>query len=305
MNISGDMHPKSPSWLEQEYEMVRRLGFVIDPTGDSGDEYARATDEVGLEYLSLRLNDPDQAFQEMPLYFRRFYDTNRAAGILNELTPEQFGLIVNIASLGYASFDEERVYLLHVQIDKYLGGRNSMSVPGLTAQIRTPELMRDMVAHWQSLNWPYIGEYVRFLRETNDWEDVQQQIDANVNNPVLFALTIPQIQVDPLIQGVFEKEYPELHQHGVDIIAARLYNKGAHDEILSGKMSGYEDWETTIYKSLEGYGERYRPQILRAIAEQRWQIFEDTSLIFPELLDKVRDTSFRINEDNRLIRVER
>lgn len=95
-------------------------------------------------------------------------------------------MVVNISSLHYATFDRGRLLLLHRQLDKYLGGRNSRNIPGLTAQLRKPELVRDMVAHWSAVNYPADGSYIIFLQDNTDWKSVQRHIELRENNPVMF-----------------------------------------------------------------------------------------------------------------------
>ena len=186
--ISGEMDPKSPAWLNQSYDILRGLGYApVTDSVNSGDQYAQQTEAVGLEYLRLFLIEPEQAIENMGGYLNRFGDINRSAGILSTTTAEQFGMIVNIASLHYTTFDRGRLLLLHRQIDNYLGGRNSRNIPGLTAHLRRPELVRDMVVHWSAVNYPADGSYTRFLKDNADWENVQQHIELRENNPVIFC----------------------------------------------------------------------------------------------------------------------
>src|SRR3989344_1508664 len=311
--ISGEMDPKSPAWLTQQYEILRGLWYA--PTTDSetaGDNYALQTETVGLEYLKLSLTEPDQAVDSIGGYLRCFGDINRSAGVLSPLTTDQFGMIVNMASLHYTTFDRDRLLALHGQIDKYFSNRNSASIPGLTAQLRKPELVRDLVAHWSALHWPRQGSYAGFLVENVNWEAVQNHIELPENNPVLFALTVPLDTTHPMTRQRFRGVFPELAQHGVDIIAAHLYNKGGHDELLRESANPqladwykahYKGWEDSIYDGLEDYGREYHPDILRAITEAKWNIFtEDENLYLPSLTDKMIHTSFRLNEDRKLVR---
>lgn len=110
----------------------------------------------------------------------------------------------------------------------------------------------------------------------------------------------------------FRGAYPELTQQGIDIIAAHLYNKGGHDELLRESVTPnsadwykayYKGWEDSIYEGLEDYGTEYRLDILRAITEARWNIFtEDENLYLTELTKKIAHTSFGLDEDDRLVR---
>lgn len=314
--ISGEMDPKSPAWLSQSYDVLRGLGYTpVTDSDNPGDQYAQHTEAVGLEYLRLFLTEPDQALEGVGDYLNRFGDTNRSAGILSRTTSEQFGMIVNIASLHYTTLDRGRLLVVHRQIDKYLSGRNSSSIPGLTAKLRKPELLRDLVAHWSAINWPSTGSYARFLEGNTDWESVRQQIELRENNPVMFALTVPLDSTHPMTRQRFRGAYPELTQQGVDIIAAHLYNKGGHDELLRESATPdfadwyrahYKRWEDSVYDGLENYGAEYRPDILRAIAEGRWNIFrEDEDLYLPSLTKKMIHTSFSLNEDGKLVRENR
>jgi hypothetical protein len=163
-----------------------------------------------------------------------------------------------------------------------------------------------LVAHWEVINWPFDRDYARFLKGNTDWNAVRDNINLNANNPTIFAITIPEASTDPLVRARFRDTYPDLSQKGIEIIAAGLYNRGAHDEILLEDMPEmayhYKDWETTIYESLAEYGEEYRPKILTAITEEKWHIFEDTNLTFQEMLDKVLHTSFSLDENGLLVR---
>lgn len=85
--ISGEMHPKSPDWLNQSYNILRELGY--SPVTDSenpGDQYAQQTEAVGLEYLRLFLTEPDYALESIGDYLNRFEDINSSAGILTRTT---------------------------------------------------------------------------------------------------------------------------------------------------------------------------------------------------------------------------
>ncbi|MBI4098076.1 MAG: hypothetical protein HY426_03475 [Candidatus Levybacteria bacterium] len=309
------MNPESPAWLTQDHDFLRRNGFVpVTDSDSSGDQYASQTEAVGLEYLRLFLTDPDHALESIGDYFGRFKDINRSVGILSRLTPEQFGMIANIASLHYTTFDRDRLITLHSKLHDYLKGRNSASIPGLTAQIRKPELLRDLVAHWDVINWPSTGGYTRFLKGNTDWENVQQEIELRENNPVLFALTMPLDSTDPVAREHFRASYPELSHQGVDIIAAGLFNKGAHDEILRAEKgpspdtaewyrAHYKGWEDSIYESLLRYGAEYHPAILRAITEAGWNVFPEVEgITFQSLMEKITLTSFSLSEDGKLVR---
>lgn len=304
--ISGDMDPRGPKWYDDDREILKKLGYDIAAPDDSGNQYAAAIDTVGLEYLKLHLNDPDAALEAIPTYLRRFGTANRNAGILSELTAEQFGLIINIASRQYSTLDEGRMHFLLRQVCGYLNNKNSMNVGGFTAQLRNPELLRDLVAHWEVINWPFDRDYARFLQGNADWDSIRDNIDLNANNPAIFAITIPEASTDPLIRARFRDTYPDLSQKGIEIIAAGLYNKGAHHEILLEEMPTmahrYKSWETTIYEGLAGYGEEYRHEIVATITEEKWHIFEDTDLTFQQMLDKVRHTSFSLDENGLLVR---
>ena len=302
------MDPKSPAWLSQSYEALRQLGFT--PVADSdtpGDKYAQQTEAIGLDYLKLYLTEPDQALEEIGDYLSRFKDINRSAGILSRVTPDQFGMIANIASLHYTTIDRSRQIALHSKLHDYLKGRNSASIPGLTAQIRKPELLRDLVAHWDVINWPTTGSYARFLKDNIDWEAIQQNIELAENNPVMFALTVPLGSTDQGIRQKFRTAYPELSHQGVDIIAAGLFNQGAHDEILSAKPHNsdgfYKGWEDSIDEALASYGIEYRPEILRAITQAGWNVFPEVEgITFKELMEKITHTTFSLNEEGKLVR---
>ncbi len=306
--IYGEMEPKSPAWLTQRYNILRGLGYTpVADRDNPGTQYAQQTEAVGLDYLALFLTEQDRALASMGNYFGRFGEINRAAGILSSLTAEQFGMIANIASLHYATFDQESLHLCLTQVAKYLNDRNSRSIPGLTAKLRKPQLVRDLVAHRQNVNYPADGPYGRFLQQNADWETVRQHIELRDNNPVLFAVTIPHARTDAEIRERFREAYPELAAQGIEIIAARLYNQGAHDEILSADpylstAARYKGWEDSIYDTLEYYGPEYRHDILEAIAAARWNIFDDEELSFSSLLEKITHTSFTLNENGMLAR---
>lgn len=310
--ISGEMDPKSPGWFGLAQERLRQLGYTpVTDTEESGKRYARQTEAIGLDYLRLYLTEPDQAVEGFGNYLERFEDINRSVGILSRVTPSQFGMLANIASLHYVTGSRERQSALHRQLHKYLGGRNSASIPGLTAHVRNPELLRDLVAHWHVLTWPSTGSYGGFLKDNIDWEDIQQNIEASENNPVLFALTVPLGSTDPGVRQKFRTIYPELSQQGIAIIAAGLFNQGAHDEILRDKgtpdspqwyKDEYKGWEDSIYEALEEYGTEVRPEILRAITEARWNVFPEDGFSFQELIKKITSTSFSLNEEGKLVR---
>lgn len=310
--ISGEMNPKPPAWLGQDYDVLRGLGYTpVTDSNNLGDEYAEHTEAVGFEYLRLFLTEPDQALEGIGNYLNRFGNINRSAGILSRITSEQFGMIANIASLHYTTFDRGRLLVLHRQIREYLSGRHSSSIPGLTAQLRKPELIRDLVAHWSAINWPLTRSYARFLEGNTDWEGVQQQLELRKNNPVMFTLTVPLDSTDPRIRQRFRIMHPELAQQGIDIIAAHLFNSGAHDEILRAwglpdttewYRAHYRCWEESIYDQLTCYGAEYHFDILRAITEARWNIFPEADLAFPKLMKKITHTSFSLSEDSKLVR---
>lgn len=309
--ISGEMDPKSPGWLNRGYETLRNLGFTpVTDSDDPGKRYARQTEAIGLNYLKLYLTDSDQAIGSFGDYLERFKDINRNAGILSGVTPDQFGMLTNIASLHYTTDDRDRQIALHRQLHKYLSGRSSASIPGLTAHIRKPELLRDLVAHWEVINWPSIGSYKRFLEGNTDWEDIQQNAEDNENNPVMFVLAVLLDSTDPTVRQQFRDAYPELSQQGIDIVAAGLFNKGAHDEILSEKpdstgwyKSYYKGWEESIYDALKGYGIEVRPEILRAITEAGWNVYPEVEGIsFKTLMEKITHTTFSLNEERKLVR---
>lgn len=309
--ISGEMDPKSPEWLSRGYETLRKIGFTpVTDSDDPGKSYARQTEAIGLNYLKLYLTEPDQAVGSFGDYLEKFEDINRNAGILSRVTPDQFGMLTNIASLHYTTVDRDRQITLHRQLNEYLSGRNIASIPGLTAQIRKPELLRDLVAHWEVINWPSIGSYKRFLEGNTDWVDIQRNIEDSENNPVLFALAVPLDSTDPTVRQQFRDAHPELSQQGIDIIAAGLFNKGAHDEILSEEpdstgwyKSYYKGWEESIYDALGGYGTEVRPEILRAITETGWNVYPEVEGIsFQTLMDKITHTSFSLDEEGKLVR---
>lgn len=311
--ISGEMEPKSPVWLNQGYDTLRQLGYT--PVADSdnpGDQYAQQTEAVGLEYLRLFLTEPGQAVESMGDYLNRFGDINRSAGILSRTTSEQFGMIVNIASLHYTTFGRDKLLVLHRQVDSYLSNRNSASIPGLTAQLRKPELIRDLIAHWSALHWPSSGSYARFLDGNTDWEGVQKHVELPENNPVMFALTIPLASTNFWVRQHFRDTYPELAHQGVDIIAAHIFNRGAHDELLRTSAAPdfaewyrahYKEWEDSMHDQLSHYGADYQPDILEAITEAKWNVLpEEEDLYLPSLTKKIAHTSFSLNEDGRLVR---
>lgn len=308
--ISGRMSPESPAWLAQSYDFLRRHGYTpVTDSDNPGDQYAQQTEAVGLEYLRLFLTEPNQAIESIGGYLNRFEDINRSSGILSRTTAEQFGMVINIASLHYTTFDRGRLLVLHRQIDKYLSGKNSANIAGYTAQLRKPELLRDLVAHWSAINWPATGNYVRFLEGNSDWESVQQEIELRENNLVLFALTVPLDSTDPEIRERFRVSYPELSQQGIDIIAAGLYNSGAHDEILRSTpgssgwyIAHYKGWEDSIFDRLVYYGTEYHPAILRAISAANWNLFEEENFTFREIIEKMSHTSFSLSEDGKLVR---
>lgn len=310
--ISGEMDPKSPAWLCQSYDVLRGLGYTsVTDSDNPGDQYAQQTEAVGLEYLRLFLTEPDQALQSIGDYFNRFSDINRSAGILSNLTADQFGMIINIASLHYTTFDRSRLLALHRQIDKYTSNRNSANIPGLTAQLRKPELLRDLVVHWSALYWPRSEDYSRFLEGNTDWENVQQNIELRENNPLLFALTVPLVSTDFWIREHFRNAYPELTQQGIGIIAAHLFNRGAHDELLRTHEppgSEHEEWfrthcwEDSIYDQLPRYRAEYHPDILEAITKARWNVLPEEDLYLPELTKRIAHTSFKLNKDGKLVR---
>lgn len=310
--ISGEMDPRSPAWLSKGYETLKRLGYTpITDSDDPGKRFAQQTEAIGLDYLRLYLTEPDQAVEGFGDYLERFEDINRSVGILSRVTSSQFGMLANIASLHYTTDGRDRQVALHRQLDKYLSGRNSASISGFTAHIHKPELLRDLVAHWAVLTWPSTGSYARFLKDNIDWEDIQRNIEDSENNPVLFALAIPLGLIDPGIRQKFRTAYPELAQQGVDIIAAGIFNRGAHNEILRDKgtpdspqwyKDTYKGWEDSIYEALEKYGIEVRPEILRAITEARWNIFPEGSFSFKELIGKITSTFFSLNEEGKLVR---
>lgn len=311
--ISGEMEPKSPAWLNQSYDILRGLGYApVTDSDNPGNQYAQHTEAVGLEYLRLLLTEPDQALESIGDYFNRFGDINRDAGILSRLTADQFGMIVNIASLHYTTFDRGRFLTLHRQLDKYLSKRNSASISGLTTQLRKPELLRDLVVHWSALHWPSSGSYASFLKGNTDWESVQKHVELPENNPVLFALNVPLASTDFWVRQHFRDTYPGLTQQGVDIIAAHLFNRGAHDELLRTSATPdfaewyrahYKGWEDSIYNQLAHYGAEYQPDILEAITKARWNVLpEEEDLYLPSLTKKMVHTSFGLNEDGKLIR---
>lgn len=307
------MEPKSPAWLTDDYDALRRRGYTpLVDSDNSGDQYAKETDAVGLEYLKLYLDNPDQALESIGDYLKRFGDINESAGILSKTTGEQFGMIVNIASLRYTTFDNDRTLALHRQLNKYLSNRNCANIPGLTAKLRKPELLRDLVAHWSVLHWPSSGSYSRFLQDNTDWENIQKNIDEPENSPVMFALTIPLALTDSLVRQQFRNDYSELSQQGVDIIAAHLYNQGAHNELLRESASpssaewyknNYKGWEDSIYSGLDNYGIEYRSSILKSITDAKWNVLpEGEDLYLPSLTKKIAHTSFGLTNDGQLAR---
>lgn len=312
--ISGEMDPRSPGWLSQNYHILRQLGFSpVTSSENSGDQYALATEAVGFEYLRLCLTEPDQALESMGTYLHRFTGINSDAGIISGTTADQFGMIANIASLRYTTFERSRLLALHRHIDTFLSAKNSANIPGYTSKLRKPELLRDLVVHWSAIHWPNTDDYIRFLKGTSDWETVQQHIERTDNNPVLFALSVPLALTDPVIRLRFRDEYPELAQQGIDIIAARLFNRRAHDEILRARGSTpelkqwyeehYKGWEESITASLARYAPEYRQDILRGITAAKWNIFPEIEEIsFPKMVDKIAHTGFSLDEDGMLVR---
>ena len=125
-------------------------------------------------------------------------------------------------------------------------------------------------------------------------------------------MTVPLDSTDFWIRQHFHDAYPELAQQGVNIIASLLFNRGAHDELLRTNCSpDFADWyrahckgwEDSIYDGLELYGKEYRPDILKAIVEARWNVFsEEEGLYLPQLTKKIAHTSFGLNEDGKLVR---
>jgi len=301
--ISGEMEPKAPAWLTQGYDMLKAIGATpVTESEDAGSQYAKQTGEIGLEYLRLFLTEPEQAIESIGGYLKRFGDANKQAGILSRTTPEQFGMITSIASLHYTTSDTEHLGAIHEQIAEYLSSRNSSNIPYLTAEIRTPELVRDLVAHWSTLTWPSTDGYSSFLKDKTHWKSVQQHIGLPANNPVMFALAIPRNATDPGIRHQFRESYPDLTQQGIDIIAARLFNRGAHDEMLHDKMSWYKTWEDSMHDTLGRYGVEYRAPIVRSITEAKWNLFPGKGFAFPGIVEKMARTSFAVNQEGRLVR---
>lgn len=311
--ISGEINPKSPDWLKKQYQVLRQLGY--NPASESDnpeDQYSKGTEAVGLTYLKEYLTEPGKALSGIGDYLKRFGEVNKSAGILSRVTPDQFGMIINIASLGYNTFDRQRLLILHTESHDYLKGENSADIPAFTAQLRKPELLRDMVAHWSSIYWPNTTSYTTFLTNNTAWDRVKQQVELRENNPILFGLTVPEAPTDPLIRHQFKDEYPELTQQGIDIIAAGLFNRGAHSEVLRENATPqfeqwykerYKNWEDTIREGITRYAPGYRPDILQAITEARWNIFPEVKVLAtPKIMDKISRTSFSLDAEGEFVR---
>lgn len=298
---------QTPEWLQARISILGELGFSTDDYDEFGAHYAKHTDVVAAECFELTLSNHDEAIEEIPHYLERFEAINKDPrfniGLLTPVTPEQFGLIINIVSLQYECFDEDRREQVLVKICNFLGKKNCLSVPGYTAQIRNPELVRDLVGHW-NIYWPLLSEYIRYASK-EDPEQVMQSLDDHRNNPTMFALAIPSASTPASTRDRFRRDYPSLSRQGIDIIAAGLLYEGAHSEILREKgLEFYRDysWEETIYRMLKEYGEEYHNQILEAIVNRAPHIFDNNELTFIELAKKLRNSSFLLSEEGELVR---
>lgn len=301
--ISGEMVPQTPGWLQGYYANLQALGFPIDTSEESGAQFSTEVDEVGLEFLKVQLQNPDKALEAIPEFLHRFRNINLKINFPADVLPEEFGLIFNIASRQYGSYDADRMHFLLYLANDFLRDKNPKSVGQFTAELRSAEFLRDLVAHEEATNWPDTGKNTSILRHNFDWEVVMRNMSLNESNAIMYALHIPEASTDAYIRARFRVDYPDLSQQGIDIIAARLYNRGAYSEMLRDDApNDYDNWETTIYQALGMYGPEYRPYILAAIAAEKWHVFDDTNLASRNMLDKMLHTSFALTYNGWLVR---
>jgi hypothetical protein len=301
-----DMPYQPPEWLIDAVGHVSSLGAGYSLEGDmeaKATDWAVENDRVVGEYFTKFLENPAAARQDMESYLGRFAAINREANILNRILPEQFGKIANIATMGYGEMDKDGRQETASVVWHFLTQKNSAKIPYYVGLLREPALMRDLALHWSALNWSASYQHECFMAD-NDWPAVQEQLKVPGENPLLFSLAAPLKSTPQEVRQSFETEYPELAGHGLDIIAAHMFNAGAHDEILSREMpKHYTRWEAAIDKRLQNYADEYRQPLLERIASTDWRdALLDPRFSFDKLYNKMLTTRFELNADGGLVR---
>lgn len=310
MNIEEYPYP-IPDWLQGHLQAITGLeGFEGNATEVAafGEHFARGTDLVAAAYFSLFMADPDEAIEQMGTYFSKFKDINNdphySIGLLTRMTPEQFGLIANIASLHYDSADEaERIRILN-GLDGFLRTKSSMNLPGFVSTLRNPQLMGDLIFHWSSTYWDsQINSPLDHFLRTADVAAVEQQLQHPANNPLLFALAAPLKTTAPAAREYFRNAYPLLAEQGLDVIAAALLCQGAQEDVLHDHDPSFHKltWESSIDAELKAYSEGYRLPLLERMISGDFKIL-DEEMSFPQLVQKLTNTAFSLDEAGRLVR---
>jgi hypothetical protein len=137
--------------------------------------------------------------------------------------------------------------------------------------------------------------------ENATWPEVVGAIEHPASNPIMFGLAGLLNSTDPETRLDMGYVYPHLIGQSLDIVVARLFCDGAHEEILTGETHGV--WEENIYNALLDYAEEFRPLILQRIVQTDWpSLLLDPKFSFEELYAKMSATRFLLSEDGRLER---
>lgn len=271
-------------------------GYSLEVEAEVAAEWwAEANDHVVADFLQLYLENPQQAPDQIPEFLKRFGKINNTIDILTSVLPEQFGRLVNIASTNYGNLDRNGRKNVMNGIHAFLRTKSSTYTSHVN-QLRHPILLRDMVYHWDAVNWPYTEAYRHFLEESTPqmlWLAMQDE----TNNPLLIALTVPLASTPETVRRAFRSSYPQLSAQALEVITAHLLCLGAHNEILDKTQR----WEQSITDGLQEYAAEYRQPILEVITTHNFAIL-DEQFSFQSLAEKLNATRFRLDTTGKLLR---
>jgi len=296
-----------PDWLREQVEVIRGSHFDVEDAEEFGEHYARETDSVASEYFQLYLQNPNEAVTRVVEFLGKFSlannDSRFSIGILSRYTAEQFGLIINIASLRYSDADQAHKIAVLSEVDNLLADRNSANVPGLTATIRNPQLLRDLITDWD-VNWPYLSNYKEFVNRA-DWDEVETAMRDHENNPLLFSLVLPADSVDSELRDKFRRSYPELYNEGIKTIAVFLKTRGIlHEALGQDYPSRYVSCQDFINERIKKYAKDCRNEILSAIVEGVPGITYINATYSSKITDLQQGAKFELSDDGfKIVRV--